>query len=557
MMKQLTTSKNLLFGLMLLLVLSVSMGVVSFYPATPQNSFVNADVSFVLTPLETRSHGLGSFRGGENISLSVSNPSNSPITFSVATYDGTVYSETSTTDIEYSFTAVPDYYEVIFSSESNTAFEILFMFSVDELEAGFPFSWLNTPAKVLFFVSLGSMLLLLLKPALHKVSALKDDEPKPRLLGQKGRRILIVLILLSVAFWFFLVATNNNPLGTFENWYTDHARHSYSSTLFTKVGFSIFGTPLGELASGDTSYYKFVTWPQMAHIYPLGSIFLFLPFGLLLQSGVNQILVFKLEIAVFLLFAHVSLYYFLERFWKQKMFPFVKLLGVYAMYIPLIVYAANGMFDAVPLLFSLIAIDMFLAEKYDWFLLFMAVSVFFKYQPAIFLMPLIILGLLKLFEQHRLSSLIRNKVIIAAAVLVGVAGVTAIVSAPFLINTKAEFVMNGTNAFSPHAQIPWALQSFAVFLNLAMTLLFAVYMRKRNPLISLSAIFLLLPSYTMPFFQIWYLPFFFGYALLPQPKRDMEVTMLWLLFIMAILAAGLISFNPTLILEGWVRVLGL
>ncbi len=556
-MKQFTKSKHFLFVMLLLIVVSVVMGVVSFYPAEPEYAFGVTDVSFVLTPLETRSHGLGSFRGGENISILIRNPSISPLNFSIVTYKGAVYSELKSSDIEYSFTATSEYYEAIFSSEDSTAAEIQFIFSVDELEATYPFSFLNTPAKVLFLASLGSVMLLLLKPAVNAVSAFRLEKHEQRLLSQKGRRILLVLIILSIAFWFFLIAVNMNPLGTFENWYTDHARHSYSSTLFTKVGFSIFANPLGELASGDSSYYKFVTWPQMAHIYPLGSIFLFLPFGLLLQSGVNQILVFKLEIIVFLFFAHVSLYYFLERFWKQKMFPFLKLLGVYAMYIPLIVYAANGMFDALPLLFSLIAIDMFLAKRYDWFLLFMAVSVFFKYQPALFLMPFMILGVLKLFEQHRLSSLIRNKIVITAAILTSVAGITAVASAPFLINTKAEFVMNGVNAFSPHAQIPWELQSFAVFLTMVVTLLFAVYMHNRNPLISLSAIFILLPSFTMPFFQIWYLPFFFGYVLLPQPKRDMEATMLWLLFIMTMLAAGLISFNPALILEGWVRVLGL
>jgi hypothetical protein len=295
----------------------------------------------------------------------------------------------------------------------------------------------------------------------------------------------------------------------------------------------------------------------MAHIYPLGSLLLFLPFGFLLQSGVSQVLVFKMEIAVFFLFSHVSLYYFLERFWKQKMFPFLKLLGIYAIYIPLVVYAANGMFDAVPFLFSLIAISMYLTERYDYFLLFMAVSVTFKYQPAIFLLPLMIMGVLKLFEQQGFSRIVRNKAVITAAVLAGVAVFTAVSSVPFLIETKPEFVMNGVNAFSSHAQIPWALQSFAVLLTLAVTLIFAVYMHKRNPLISLAAIFILLPSFTMPFFQIWYLPFFFGYALIPQQKRHMEVTMLWLLFIMSVLAFGLISFNPLHVLDGWKRVLGL
>jgi hypothetical protein len=73
----------------------------------------------------------------------------------------------------------------------------------------------------------------------------------------------------------------------------------------------------------------------------------------------------------------------------------------------------------------------------------------------------------------------------------------------------------------------------------------------------LSAVFLLFPLFTMPFFQIWYLPFFFGYTLIPQQKKDMEVTMLWLLFIMAVISFGGISFNPMHILNGWRQVLGL
>jgi hypothetical protein len=561
-MKQFVTSKNLLFGFMLLLALSVVIAVVSLVPAGPQNATISADnsfsitdVSFVVTPLEIRRHGLGSFRGGENISISISNPEHSPFNFSVGTYNGTCYSTTSTGDIEYSFTAEPEYYEVVFFSESTI--EIHLAVSAQEPTVLFPFSWLNTPAKVLFFFSLGSIILLLLKPALHTASMFNVEEYKARLLSPKGRRVLLILILLSLAFWFFLLAVNTNPFGSFENWYTDHARHSYSATLFTKVGFSIFDTPLGQLASNDNSYYKFVTWPQMAHIYPLGSLLLFLPFGFLLQSGVEQVFVFKMEIAVFLLFAHVSLYYFLACYWKQQMFPFLKLVGVYAMYIPLIVYTANGMFDAIPLLFSLIAIDMFLTERYDYFLLFMAVSVMLKYQAAIFLLPLIIMGVLKLFEKHQLSSIIRNKAVIAAALLEVVCVFTAVASAPYLMETKPEFVMNGINAFSPHAQITWEMQAFAVLSTLAVTLLFAVYMLKRNPLISLSALFLLLPLFTMPFFQIWYLPFFFGYALLPQKKRDMELTMIWLVFIMAVLGFGGISFNPINVLDGWARVLGL
>jgi hypothetical protein len=295
----------------------------------------------------------------------------------------------------------------------------------------------------------------------------------------------------------------------------------------------------------------------MPHLYPLGSILLFLPFGFLLQSGIDQVVVFKMEIAIFLLISHVSLHYFLERFWKQKMFPFLKLVGIYALYVPLIVYSANGMFDTVPFLCSLIALNMYLDERYDYFLLFIALSVTFKYQPAIFMLPFIIIGILKLVKKHGFSRIIRCKAVIAAASLAVIAVVTAVLSAPLLIEIRPEFLMNGINAFSSHAQIPWAMQSFAVLLTLAVALLFMVYMRKKNPFLALSAIFILLPSYTMPYFQIWYLPFFFGYALIPNQKRQMEVTILWLIFIAAVLSFGGISFNSLRVLEGWKRVLGL
>jgi hypothetical protein len=558
-MRQRAVPKVFLFGAMVLLALSVVIAVVSLYPVatSDKETRVIIDDSFRLTPLEMRRHGLGSFQGGENISISIGNPANSPINFSIVTYNGTRYSNVSPADIEYSFTADADYYEAVFFTDSNTANELQFEVSVQKPKVVFPFSWLTTPAKVLFIFSLGSITLLLLKLALHESSVLRADEHKAQFLSQKSRRILLILILLSFALWFFLLVVNTNPFATFENWYTDHARHSYSSSLFTKVGFSIFDTPLGKLASNDSSYYKFVTWPQMPHLYPLGSIFLFLPFGFMLQSGIDQIFVFKMEIAVFLLFSHVSLYYFLERFWKQKMFLLLKLLGIYAIYVPLIVYSANGMFDAVPFLFSLIALNLYLDGRYDYFLLFMALSVTFKYQPAIFLFPLIIMGVLKLFEQYRFSSIIKNKAVISAAVLAVIAVFTAVLSAPFLMEPRPEFVMNGINAFSSHSQIPWAVQSFMVLLTLTVTLLFAIYLLNKNPLISLSAIFILLPSFTMPYFQLWYLPFFFGYALIPKQKREMEVTMIWLIFMMAMLSFGGVSFNPLHVLDGWKRVLEL
>jgi hypothetical protein len=109
--------------------------------------------------------------------------------------------------------------------------------------------------------------------------------------------------------------------------------------------------------------------------------------------------------------------------------------------------------------------------------------------------------------------------------------------------------MNGINAFLPNAQIPWILQTFSVLLTFTATIIYALHMRNRNSLLSLSSLFLLIPSFMLPYFQNWYLPFIFVYILLPQTKKDTEATMLWLIFMMGVLSFGGAAFNPILIID--------
>ena len=110
-------------------------------------------------------------------------------------------------------------------------------------------------------------------------------------------------------------------------------------------------------------------------------------------------------------------------------------------------------------------------------------------------MPLIIVGLIKLFQTNRLSSLLRNKAVIAG-VIFGFASIfTAYLSAPYFLATGPQLIMNGINAFSSNTQISWAPQSFLVLLTLAVTLAYAVYMLNKNSLLSLSALFLALAKF--------------------------------------------------------------
>jgi hypothetical protein len=213
------------------------------------------------------------------------------------------------------------------------------------------------------------------------------------------------------------------------------------------------------------------------------------------------------------------------------------------MYWGLVYFAANGMFDSVAFIFSLAAVIMFLYGRFDVFFLLMALSISFKYQAGIFMLPIIILVIIMLLRKNRLGTLLKNKFVLIGIALTALSGYTAYLSLPYFLNTRAELSMNGINAFLSHPQIPWATQAFFVLVTLAVTVAFSIYMFKRNALISLSAIFLLIPVFTLPFFQNWYMPFVFIYALIPQPKKELTITIAWLAFIIFMVAFGGISFS--------------
>ncbi len=548
--------KAILIVAVTLLVLSVCLAVLSIYPVQngKTQSSILLDENFHLSPQETRRQGLGSFQGGENLTVHVEGDAGYPKNFSIITYSWTNFSSVFDSNVSYSFIAGADYYETIFYSHPGTSSNIHLTVTMEKPAVDYPYSWLTSPAKILFGASLATVMLLTLKLAAMQ-TAKNPNANLPSFIGKVGRKRLLALLLISLAVWLSLLAVNNNSLASFEDWYTDHARHPYSATLFLQNGFSVFDTPLGELSSVDSSFYKFVTWPEMPHLYPLGSIFLFLPFGAMLQSGVDAVLVYKLEIALFLVFAHVCLYFFLKLFWKKELeLPF-RLVGVYIIYVLLVIYAANGMFDAVPFLFSLFGLIMFLTRRYDYFILFTGISILFKYQAGIFLLPLIIYSLVELYHANRFAGILRNKAVLAGAAFALVSLFTAVLSAPYLMQTRPQLIMNGINAFNSHSQIPWWLQSTAVLLTLAATLVYAAYMYRKNSLLSLSAVFLLLPSYMMPYIQNWYLPFLFSYILIPNGKKELAATMVWLVFMIGMLSFGGASFNPLLIFENFKTML--
>jgi hypothetical protein len=589
LMKHQLLVKRLLFATLAVVILSVVFGLVSLYPpnqtintkanGVSQNddnminvTFVNT--TFMLSPGETYKQGLSSFRSGENISLVVQ--STLPLNFSIICANATnwmVHSDTNYTisgvkAVDYTFNASANYYEAVFLATSDS--HISFTATAQEPQNQLPYTTLNQASKVMFIASLSLAMLLLLVLAVTRPLKLKENSHKIASLSKRNRRLLIGLLLVSLAIWLYVVAVNNNPLGAFENWYTDNARDSYVATLFLKVNIKVFTEPLGTLASSDNSTYKFVSWPQMPHLYPIGSLLLFLPFGALIQQGFNQTLIFKTEIAVFLFFATACLYVFLKNYLKKD-FSFrvptqnnssnprwlkwlksdpklnfsygllMRIAGIIIMYYFIVVFAADGMFDAVALLFSLLALSMFVLERYDYFFALVMFSAFLKYQAAIFLLPLIAFGVIMLLKSNSLKGLLKNKAFLAGLSLGAVSLFTAYLSAPYLISGGHELITNNLNAFASNYTLSsislnsWGLQTILVLTTLTATVAYAAYMLNKNSLLSLSALFILIPVFMLPYFQNWYLPFIFCYVLVAEGKREFEATILWAIFMVAMI----------------------
>ena len=575
-MKHFFSGKRLILLVLSFFVLSVVLSLISFLPSVTVENQTSTiiDSSFRMTPQEVFHQGLGSFHGDENITVLIAQNGTFPANFTLLTYSGTRYDSTDY-NVNYSFVAGADYYEAVFQANATTTSDVHFQVVVQKPAVEYSFGWLSLPAKMLFLLSWTAAIGLIIWPMRKKTLPdveITENQQNMAAVENNNLKLLKIGVLLSFAFWMILLVLNTYPLATFENWYTDAARHPYTSALFTKVGFSIFNTPLGKLSSLDVSAYKFVSWAEMPHLYPVGSVFLFLPFGALLEAGASQVIVFKMEMVMMIGVAHVCLYLFLKRFYKQGLnrtskqiwgkpiwrqeFNFIwKALATYLLYIVLVVYAADGQFDSVAFLFCLGALAMFLQDRHEYTILLVAIACTFKYQAGIFLLPIALLSLIQLLQKPNPVSLLKSKAILAAVALGAIDAFTAVLSSPYLISVRPELIMNGVNAFTPHAQISWGLQSFAVMLTLFGTIACSLYLLNRSRVVALFALFSLLPIFTMPYFQPWYLPVFFVYPLIPQSKRSLLVTLIWLTFIVVVLSFGGLSYNPLAILENIRRIL--
>ena len=213
--------------------------------------------------------------------------------------------------------------------------------------------------------------------------------------------LLKIVLAVSFVLWALVLYFNPYYFADLEMRYTDHMRHEYMAWLFLHVGFKVFSTPLENLSLQAPSLNPHPTWRTHPHIYPLGSILYFIPFGVLSNLGIiSDITVHKLMILSFLTGAHLAIYYFMMELRKYNFGLFLTISVSSLFYTHLIFWALNGFYDAIAILFIILAIK-YWREGSSLKSLVILTGSFFLHYRSIFYLPLWITLFAKILLQHK------------------------------------------------------------------------------------------------------------------------------------------------------------
>ena len=351
------------------------------------------------------------------------------------------------------------------------------------------------------------------------------------------------LFVWSFIFWIIILRFNPYYFADLQNVYTDHLRHEYVSWVFLQVGFKVFSTPLGEIASQVYALHPHLTWEMHPSLYPLGMVLYFLPFGILSNLGIlNDILVHKLMVFSFLGAAYLCIYYFTLEWKESKLGLCAYVLAPTLFYLSTTFWALNGFYDVIPVLFIILSIQAYKRNEYFEGVLFLAGAMFMHYR-ALMYFPLLIYLLYRLWRWNKTKMYTCKKYIAVIVVLItglldGYTFYLSFIDRKWLIPTIWQI--------SPVYLLDLK-DTYLFFLFLAVTLGVWFYLFRKGEVLS-SAILGLFWTYISltSTWGHWHCLFFFPSILLADDKQSKECIFLWLLLSMYFLG-GLI--NPAWIVS--------
>ena len=208
----------------------------------------------------------------------------------------------------------------------------------------------------------------------------EDGRTRPRL--RPLRDLALLGALAGVA---LLVVLMMRPPQMAVEGYTDHMRHEYAAWTFLRHPVDVLTVPITEWDA--SAEHRHVTWPTVPHVYPAGSLLLFMPFGMAANTGLfSDNLVHALMVAVFAavgVLATRTLYLCLRVHHGTVPSAVVSSVGG----VQMVWWGLHGFFDTVVALVALIAVYRWQKREASMALVPLALGLSLHYR-LLYLVPL-------------------------------------------------------------------------------------------------------------------------------------------------------------------------
>jgi hypothetical protein len=136
--------------------------------------------------------------------------------------------------------------------------------------------------------------------------------------------------------------------------YTDHMRHAYAAWALLNIGPEVFTTPIASWDFGAS--HPFDMWATLPHLYPIGSLILFLPFGVAINLELVPEPIVNMAMVMLFGVCGVVASWLLYRTLSESYRP-VLLGAVLVIAVPSYVFwGLNGFFDTVAVVLALVGV---------------------------------------------------------------------------------------------------------------------------------------------------------------------------------------------------------
>ncbi len=341
--------------------------------------------------------------------------------------------------------------------------------------------------------------------------------------GHINLQNLKIFLVVSLVFTSYLVIVNPTFSSTLEPRYFDHLRHQRFAFEFLYIGFAIFNTEMGHLSEiGDPKYYG---WSDISEPYPIGIVLFSLPFAFAAFKGIiNPILINKMILLLYMVFAYVDIFLFARHLFVEKVYDFgIKLIVLLLFGTWVIFWSLNGQYDAIPILFILLAYEYYLKNNNLKCISFFIFAITFKYQ-ALILSPLFIRPFIDIVKGFNIL-FVRTQlhVLILTGMLTLINIYTFYLSFPFIsrvnqnpIYYKDIFVSNQT------------LLQFILLSVLTMIVFVDLYRKNEIP-VTINILFVFISFSFISLLQMWYIIWIFPLILFLNNKNNGFIVALWII----------------------------